>query len=418
MVSKSSHSPQRNRDHRRTVAVELLVILCLVTIVLIPVVVMGGPEMGPHGLTRIDLTTHPQGPIPHGQSAITALTVSPDGVVYGGTSAERGKSSYLFRTDGERLQDVWSLANLLPGEERVVNALVVAEDGKVYGGTTNFCEEDEVPDTYRGGHAFRLDPSTGEITDLGIPVPGQGINYLTIDRTRRTIYGLTYPRGHLLVWDLRTGRIEDKEATVPPPRPVKEPRDTVYIRYLPRALALDGDGNVYGTRESGLMWRFTPAKRIIDPLEAKIPCTKGMDEDWLYNHVADSFCLGSDGLIYGGTTSDGYLFVFDPKNGTVTNLGKPIRQSRIRSVVQGADGKIYALAGEENGVAHLVTYDPQTRGMADLGAIGPSVWSWLVYRAGTMIAHPSGKILIGEAERISALVIYDPMKATEKKTVE
>ncbi|MBI4532146.1 MAG: hypothetical protein HY709_11580, partial [Candidatus Latescibacteria bacterium] len=216
--------------------------------------------MGPHGLTRIDLTTHPQGPIPHGQSAITALALSPDGVVYGGTSAERGKSSYLFRTDGERLRDVWNLANLLPTEERVVNALVVAEDGKVYGGTTNYCEEEEVPETYRGGHVFRFDPATGEIRDLGIPVPGQGINYLTIDRHRKTIYGLTYPHGHLFVWNIRTDVIEDKGATVPPPQPVKEPRGTPYLRYLPRALALDGDGNVYGTRELGLMWRFNPDK--------------------------------------------------------------------------------------------------------------------------------------------------------------
>ena len=97
------------------------------------------------------------------------------------------------------------------------------------------------------------------------------------------------------------------------------------------------------------------------------------------------------------------------------NLGKPIRQSRIKSIVEGADGKIYALAGEENGVAHLVTYDPRTRGMEDLGAIGPSVWSQLVYQAGAMVAHPSGKIFIGEAERISALVIYDPVKAAQEK---
>ena len=74
-----------------------------------------------------------------------------------------------------------------------------------------------------------------------------------------------------------------------------------------------------------------------------------------------------------------------------------------------------ALAGEENGVAHLVAYAPETRGMEDLGAIGPSVWSQLVYQAGAMVAHPSGRIFIGEAERISALVIYDPVKAAQEK---
>ena len=392
----------------------LYIVLFLAALVLMPTPAECGPEMG-YGLTRIELTTKPGFPIPHGQSAITALALSPEGLIYGGTSAERGKSCYVFRTDGETLQSVWSLANALPGEERIVNALVVADDGKMYGGTTNTCEEEGVPETYAGGHLFGLDPDTGEIKDLGIPVPGQGINCLIIDRDRDTVYGLTYPRGHLLVWNLRTGAIQDKGATVPPPQPVKEPRGVLYLRYVPRALGMDGNGKVYGTREQGLMWKYDPHGGTVEPLEAKIPCTKGRDEDWLYNQVADSFCLGSDGLIYGGTTADGYLFVFDPKKETVINLGKPIRQSRIKSIVEGADGKIYALAGEENGVAHLVTYDPRTRGMEDLGAIGPSVWSQLVYQAGAMVAHPSGKIFIGEAERISALVIYDPAKAAEEK---
>ena len=395
----------------------LYIVLSFVASVLMPIPAECGPEMG-YGLSRIELTTEPGLPIPHGQSAITALTVSPEGLVYGGTSAERGKSCYLFRTDGEKLGRVWSLANALPVEERIVNALVVADDGTVYGGTTNYCEEEGVPETYAGGHLFSLDPETGEIKDLGIPVPGQGINCLIIDRGRDTIYGLTYPGGHLLVWDLKTGIVQDKGATVPPPRPVREPKGTVYLRYLPRALTMDGDGKVYGTREQGFMWKYDPHVGAIEPLKAKIPCTKGRDEDWLYNLVADSFCSGSDGLIYGGTTADGYMFVFDPEKGTVINLGKPIRQSRIKSIVQGADGKIYALAGEENGIAHLVTYDPKTRGMEDLGAIGPSVWSWLVYRAGAMVAHPSGRIFIGEAERISALVIYDPAKAAEEKATQ
>ena len=377
----------------------------------------GGPEIK-FGLSRIELTTRPGFPIPHGQSAITALAVSPDGSVYGGTSAKKGKSFYLFRTDGEKIHILGNMAEALPGEESIVNALVVAADGKVYGGTTNYCEEEEVPETYAGGHLFSLDPSTGAVEDFGVPVPGQGINCLIVDRDADAVYGLTYPGGHLLVWNLGTGAIQDKGATVPPPQPVREPRGAAYRRYLPRALAMDGEGNIYGTREQGFMWKYDPRAGEIELLQAKIPGAKGRDEDWLYNHVADSFCLGSDGLIYGGTAADGYIFVFDPESETVTNLGKPIRQSRIKSIAEGAYGKIYALAGEKDGVAHLVTYDPQTRGMEDLGAVGPNVWSWIVYQAGVMAAHPSGEIFIGEAERISGLVIYDPVKASEEEEEE
>lgn len=379
---------------------------------LAPIPLMG-PEIGP-GLTRIELAAGPDLPIPPGQCAITALAVSPEGQVYGGTSAERGKPCYLFSTEGERIQVLGNLATALPGQERIVNALVVGKDNKVYGGTTNYCEEEEVPAAYSGGHLFNFDPATGKIEDLGVPVPGQGINCLVIAPDRGTAYGLTYPGGHLLVWELGTGAIQDKGPTVPPPQPVREPKGLVRLRYLPRALAMDGQGRVYGSREHGFMWRYDPRSGGIEPLPAQIPGARGREGDWLYNHVADAFCLGSDGLIYGGTAADGYLFAFDPERGTAINLGKPVRESRLRSVVQGADGKIYALAGEEGGIAHLVTYDPQMRGMEDLGAIGPDVWSWTVYQAGTMVAHPSGKIFIGEAERLSSLVIYDPAEAARQ----
>ena len=391
--------------------------LGLAALLLIPLPAKSGPsaKSGPAigaGFSRIELTTEPGLPIPHGQSAIGALTVAPNGLVYGATAAVSGKSFYLFTVGDDRIEALGNPARDLPRQERVVNALVVAADGTVYGGTTNYSEEEEVPDSYPGGHLFSFDPVTREISDAGIPVPGQGINCLIIDRAANRVYGLTYPRGHLLVWDVTTGKVEDKGATVPASEPVTERRGATQHRYLPRALALDSHGIAYGSRGGGYLWKYDPAAGNIELLQVKIPGAKGRETDWLYNHVADSFCLGSDGLIYGGTVADGYLFVFDPVKETVTNLGKPIRQSRIKAIGAGADGKIYALAGEEAGLPHLVAYSSQTRGFVDLGALGTSAWS-VIYSAGTMVTHPSGKIYIGEAERISGIAIYDPILAVE-----
>ena len=381
-------------------------ILFLGVLWIAPVPCEGGPEIG--GVRRIPLTTDPGSPIPHGQAAVTALAVSPDGLVYGGTSSERGKSCWLFRTDGESLEAVASLADAIPGQERIVNSLVIATDGRLYGGTTNYAGEEDVPDSYEGGHLFSMDPAAGGIRDHGIPVRGQGVNCMVIDPERNTAYGLTYPQGHLLVWDLDSGRIEDQGPTVPSPEAVREPRGDVWLRWLPRALALDARGNVYGTRDRGYLWRYAPGSGSIEPLDAKIPVGKGREEDWLYNHVADSFCLAADGVIYGGTSADGYLFAFYPEAERVINLGKPIREARIRAIAQAADGRIYALAGEEGTIAHMARYDPQTRALEDLGVIAENLWDWMVYRAGAMVAHPSGEIFIGEAERISSVVIYSP----------
>ena len=391
-------------------------VLSLATLLLIPPPAGSEPAIGA-GFARIDLTTEPGLPIPHGQSAIGALTVAPSGRVYGATAADRGKSFYLFAAGDDRIEVLGNPARDLPQQERVVNALVVSADGTIYGGTTNYSGEENVPGSYPGGHLFILDPATRQISDVGIPVPGQGINCLIIDRDADRIYGLTYPAGHLLVWDVASGSVEDKGATVPAPEPVPERRGSTQHRYLPRALALDNHGIAYGSRGGGFLWKYDPEAGEIEPLQAMIPGAKGRELDWLYNHVADSFCLGSDGLIYGGTVADGYLFVFDPVKETIINLGKPIRQSRIKSIGAGADGKIYALAGEETGLPHLVAYSPRTRGFEDLGALGTSAWS-VIYSAGAMVTHPSGKIYIGEAERISGLAIYDPVLAAESSESE
>jgi sugar lactone lactonase YvrE len=344
--------------------------------------------------------------------AVTALAVSPEGLVYGGTSSERGKSCWLFRTNGESIAVVSRLTDAIPGQERIVNSLVIASDGRLFGGTTNYAGEEDVPESYEGGHLFSMDPAGGEIRDHGIPVKGQGVICMVIDPERNAAYGLTYPRGHLVAWDLDSGRIEDKGPTVPPPEAVREPRGDVWLRWIPRALALDARGNVYGTRERGYLWRYAPDTGTMEPLDAKIPVGKGRDEDWLYNHVADSFCLAADGVIYGGTSADGYLFAFYPDTERVINLGKPLRQARIRAIAQAADGGIYGLAGEEDTISHLVRYDPETRGMEDLGVIAENLWDWVVYRAGAMAVHPSGEIFIGQAERISSVVVYNPTSSS------
>ncbi|MEU4194794.1 hypothetical protein AB0E69_23035 [Kribbella sp. NPDC026611] len=76
-------------------------------------------------------------------------------------------------------------------------AIVVTPNGDVYLGT------------YPYGHLYRYSPVTGEVTDLGQPVPGQLQIYgLTADAAGN-VYAGTYPNAHAFKYDATTGQVTD-----------------------------------------------------------------------------------------------------------------------------------------------------------------------------------------------------------------
>lgn len=83
-------------------------------------------------------------------------------------------------------------------------------------------------------------------------------------------------------------------------------------------------------------------------------------------------CYGaSDGKVYLGTCNGGNLLVFDPRNpdAGIRQIGKPAAsESYIWQLTEGPDGKIYGCTYPQ---AKLVSYDPRTDKMDDLGRLDP-----------------------------------------------
>src|SRR5688500_5470337 len=76
-------------------------------------------------------------------------------------------------------------------------AIVVVPNGDVYLGT------------YANAHLYRYSPVTGEVTDLGQPIPGQSQIYgLTADPSGN-VYAGTYPNAHAFKYDPSTGQVTD-----------------------------------------------------------------------------------------------------------------------------------------------------------------------------------------------------------------
>ena len=119
--------------------------------------------------------------------------------------------------------------------------------------------------------------------------------------------------------------------------------------------------------------------------------------------------VSASGLVYGGTSTDGYLFSYDPETGVLVNHGKPSRQSHLRALAEGHEGLIYGVVEEPQGMAHFFTFDPTAHEFRDLGIVGSAFPEyWPAHSLGAMCVGPFGEIFLGETDRISHLFLYYP----------
>jgi len=95
---------------------------------------------------------------------------------------------------------------------KVHRSLDVGGDGCVYGATSSLSGLDAMAEA-PGGKLFKLDPATGQIDVLGVPVPHLYIQTISLDATRKMIYGMAYPAFTFFAFSL-------------------EKRELVYSRYV------------------------------------------------------------------------------------------------------------------------------------------------------------------------------------------
>ena len=382
----------------------------------------------------LDLTRESGGEIPYGQTAITSLALGPDNIIYGATSADRpGKECYLFRLNGDEVENLGRLSPALPGQQKIHNSLLAASDGHLYGGTWTEAGEGEKQPS---GHLFSYHPGKGRVADLGIVAEGEGIYVMTASPDKSTLYGVTTPGCLLFSYDIRRGRIRvigDIMKTIKeylsPPEVKKEGKLVVTDvgeqmgksweksiggaawrkRYFPpRAIICDNQGNVWGSRDQGFFFKYDVKKdRLIDT-DIRMPLMVGTEDAIITEISVDALAKDDNGTIYGGTYSDGYLFKFDPTEGQVICLGKPIRQQRIRALAFGPGGMLYGIGGEDNGISKLFRYNPENGDLRELGVVHQR--GWTVYRMDTMVIGQDGVLYLGESSRISHLIRIGDIK--------
>ena len=345
-------------------------------------------------------------PIPPGECAITSLVATPRGTVYGATSGAR---AHLFRYSGSSGDDGVYDLGVIEGARAVRRSLVAGPHGTVLGGISESADGKREgglftirgwrrPRAGHGGHGRRRRPSEHPPRPPGVevlpaPVSGECVAAMAADRARGVAYGLSSKSATLFSVDMTTDEVRIKG------------RATTDVNYS-HILVADRRGNIYGAGPLGRLFRYNAETDEIEQLALSLPTVAGRE---FYNRMDSAALDPATGLIYGGGSADGVIFVFDPEQMTIRSLGKVVAEPRCRAITVGLDGRVYGVVGEAGGMGHLFCYDPLAQELRDLGIpFATSERSWHGYEFDAACTGPNGEIYLGESDRISHLFIYFP----------
>ena len=187
---------------------------------------------------------------------------------------------------------------------------------------------------YPGGHFLAYDMATGKYQSLGVAPGNEGIITFAMDTHRKRLYGLSWPTGRFLRYDILKHEMKDLGPVSEQGENGKGPT----FRTICRSLAVDpADGTVYFSTSDGAIHRYHYDSEAIDTV-----ATDDLKKDYfgLYDPTSaghmgynwrQTFWYGPEKAIYGVHGNSGYLFRFAPAAGQVEVLGRITSEVSQRS---------------------------------------------------------------------------------------
>jgi len=316
-------------------------------------------------------------PIPADESHITALDITPEGIIYGGTS---GRAAHLFVAmfhgvtgvvfDRGTAQDATRCTAVCCGKNKFAACVNGPDAGRVVTGGLQPLPFDLIQEWGFSRTRFR---------DLG-RVDGEPILHGVGDSSKSSLVGITTK--HLFTVDLEAGKIE-------------------IIGEIPGTgrIAVGSKGGVFGQDGPDYLWRYDPGSRQILRQAVKLPggAWEKAAPSWARDH--------RNGLLY-TADNEGTLFSFDEERGFSRPLGRTML-APVGPFAVTHDGRLFGFCGAE--MAKIFCYHPPSSQVTNLGvAVSVLERRRYGYVFGDAVTGRDGQIIFGEDDDLGHLWLYFP----------
>ena len=179
--------------------------------------------------------------------------------------------------------------------------------------------------SYPGGHLLSFDMKSGKFEDLAMAPAGEGVITFNMDTQRGRMFGVTWPCGMFFRFDLATKNMKNFGKTC---CEGENGKGAAY-RTVCRSIAVDpDDGSAYYSTGEGAIFRYRADTDSVEKIEGEdlIKDYFGIYDPTNPGHMGynwrQTFYRPADKMIYGVHGNSGYLFRFDPRRKRVEVLDR------------------------------------------------------------------------------------------------
>lgn len=216
---------------------------------------------------------------------------------------------------------------------------------------------------YPGGHFLTYDMASGKFEDLALAPFREGILSMTMDPQRGRLYGITWPTGYFIRYDLARKELRNLGPVSQQGENGKGPAYRTLCRSL---IVAPEDGSVYFTTGEGAILRYCHDTDSIETVQGE-----DLRKDYFglydptspghmgYNWRQTIWCV-PEKSIYGVHGNSGYLFRFDPRVPRVDVLERLTSEPSRRSGMydQFSYGYLGFTLGPDGRTLHYLTGGP------------------------------------------------------------